>query len=129
LALKHGCSPRSSRYAGPDVIIASSTSGLTPTDLQRDMVAARRFLVAIRSTRSICCPWSNSWAARKTAPAAIDAAAEFSSSISRQSASRMTDRVQDAHLARYNIDEEFGGGVDGGGGGFAPAHEFDQGSR
>jgi carnitine 3-dehydrogenase len=32
-----------SRHAAPDVIIASSTSGLTPTDLQRDMVAPERF--------------------------------------------------------------------------------------
>ncbi|OYV32992.1 MAG: hypothetical protein B7Z80_25320, partial [Rhodospirillales bacterium 20-64-7] len=28
-----------SRHAAPDVIIASSTSGLMPSDLQRDMVA------------------------------------------------------------------------------------------
>src|ERR1700692_4829496 len=35
-----------SRCAPPDVIIASSTSGLIPTDLQRDMQAPERFLVA-----------------------------------------------------------------------------------
>src|ERR1700692_3141764 len=46
LALKQRMLAEVSRYAGPDVIIASSTSGLTPTDLQRDMVAPERFLVA-----------------------------------------------------------------------------------
>jgi carnitine 3-dehydrogenase len=35
-----------SRHAAADVIIASSTSGLMPSDLQRDMVAPERFLVA-----------------------------------------------------------------------------------
>jgi carnitine 3-dehydrogenase len=57
LALKQRMLAEVSRYAGPDVIIASSTSGLTPTDLQRDMVAPERFLVAHR--------WSSSWAARE----------------------------------------------------------------
>jgi carnitine 3-dehydrogenase len=37
---------KSAGTRGKDVIIASSTSGLTPTDLQRDMVAPERFLVA-----------------------------------------------------------------------------------
>ena len=35
-----------SRTARPDVIIASSTSGLMPTDLQQRMQAPERFLVA-----------------------------------------------------------------------------------
>ena len=39
LALKQRMLAEVSRHAGADVIIASSTSGLTPTDLQRDMVA------------------------------------------------------------------------------------------
>jgi carnitine 3-dehydrogenase len=34
-----------SRHAAADVIIASSTSGLMPSDLQRDMVAPERLLV------------------------------------------------------------------------------------
>ena len=46
LALKQRMLADISRHAGADVIIASSTSGLTPTDLQRDMVAPERFLVA-----------------------------------------------------------------------------------
>ena len=35
-----------SRHAPADVLIASSTSGLMPTDLQRDMQFPERFLVA-----------------------------------------------------------------------------------
>src|SRR5262249_9200551 len=35
-----------SRHAPADVVIASSTSGLMPSDLQRDMVAPERLLVA-----------------------------------------------------------------------------------
>src|ERR1700692_4925179 len=46
LALKQRMLAEVSRYAAPDVIIASSTSGLTPTDLQRDMVAPERLRVA-----------------------------------------------------------------------------------
>src|SRR5499427_8598263 len=34
-----------SRTAGTDVVIASSTSGLMPSELQRDMAAPERFLV------------------------------------------------------------------------------------
>src|ERR1700683_2009081 len=46
LPLKQRMLAEVSRHAAADVIIASSTSGLTPTDLQRDMVAPERFLVA-----------------------------------------------------------------------------------
>jgi carnitine 3-dehydrogenase len=46
LALKQRVLADVSRHAAADVIIASSTSGLMPSDLQRDMVAPERFLVA-----------------------------------------------------------------------------------
>jgi carnitine 3-dehydrogenase len=46
LALKQRVLADVSRDAPADVIIASSTSGLLPTDLQRDMVAPERFCVA-----------------------------------------------------------------------------------
>ncbi len=39
LPLKQRLLAEVSRHADPDVVIASSTSGLTPTDLQRDMIA------------------------------------------------------------------------------------------
>src|ERR1700726_4650941 len=35
-----------SRHAATELVIASSTSGLLPSDLQRDMVSPERFLVA-----------------------------------------------------------------------------------
>ena len=46
LALKQRVLADVSRHAAADVIIASSTSGLMPSDLQRDMVAPERLLVA-----------------------------------------------------------------------------------
>jgi carnitine 3-dehydrogenase len=46
LALKQKVLAEISRHAAQDVIIASSTSGLTPTDLQRDMQSPERFCVA-----------------------------------------------------------------------------------
>src|SRR3984957_14934473 len=81
-----------SRWAAPDVLIASSTSGLMPSDLQRDMQAPERFFVShpfnpvyllplgalgggagtpppprgfwlrIRSIRSFGCHWWSWWA-------------------------------------------------------------------
>src|SRR5208282_3910873 len=45
LELKQRMLAQVSRHAGAEVIISSSTSGLTPSDLQRDMVAPERFLV------------------------------------------------------------------------------------
>jgi carnitine 3-dehydrogenase len=44
LELKQRVLAEVSRHARPDVVIASSTSGLMPTDLQRDMEAPERFL-------------------------------------------------------------------------------------
>src|SRR6201986_2233190 len=46
LPLKQRMLAEVSRHTGADVIIASSTSGLMPTDLQRDMAGPERFLVA-----------------------------------------------------------------------------------
>src|SRR5262249_17145601 len=46
LELKQRVLAQVSRHAPADVLIASSTSGLMPSDLQRDMVAPERFLVA-----------------------------------------------------------------------------------
>src|SRR5579863_10110638 len=45
LALKQRVLAEVSRHAGPDVVIASSTSGLMASDLQRDMRAPERLLV------------------------------------------------------------------------------------
>src|SRR5476649_1530470 len=77
LPLKQRMLAEVSRYAGPDVIIASSTSGLTPTDLQRDMEAPERFLVAHPFNPVYLLPLVELVGGAKTAPAAIDAAADF----------------------------------------------------
>jgi hypothetical protein len=45
LPLKQRILAQVSRVAAPDVIIASSTSGLMPTDLQKDMTAPERLIV------------------------------------------------------------------------------------
>ncbi len=66
-----------SRHAAADVIIASSTSGLTPTDLQRDMVAPERFCVAHPFNPVYLLPLVELVGGEKTAPATIEAAAKF----------------------------------------------------
>jgi len=103
LALKQRMLAEVSRYAGPDVIIASSTSGLTPTDLQRDMVAPERFLVAHPFNPVYLLPLVELVGGAKTAPAAIDAAAEFfvyigmhALKVRREVPGHLTDRLQEA---------------------------------
>ena len=103
LALKQRMLAEVSRYAGPDVIIASSTSGLTPTDLQRDMVAPERFLVAHPFNPVYLLPLVELVGGAKTSPAAIDAAAEFfvyigmhALKVRREVPGHLTDRLQEA---------------------------------
>jgi carnitine 3-dehydrogenase len=103
LALKQRMLAEVSRYAGPDVIIASSTSGLTPTDLQRDMVAPERFLVAHPFNPVYLLPLVELVGGAKTAPAAVDAAAEFfvyigmhALKVRREVPGHLTDRLQEA---------------------------------
>src|ERR1700677_1370355 len=73
LALKQRMLADISRHAGTDVIIASSTSGLTPTDLQRDMVAPERFLVAHPFNPVYLLPLVELVPGARTAPRTIDA--------------------------------------------------------
>ena len=103
LPLKQRMLAEVSRYAGPDVIIASSTSGLTPTDLQRDMEAPERFLVAHPFNPVYLLPLVELVGGAKTAPAAIDAAAEFfvyigmhALKVRREVPGHLTDRLQEA---------------------------------
>ena len=103
LALKQRMLADVSRYAGPDVIIASSTSGLTPTDLQRDMVAPERFLVAHPFNPVYLLPLVELVGGARTAPATIDAAAEFfvyigmhALKVRREVPGHLTDRLQEA---------------------------------
>ena len=103
LTLKQSLLAEVSRYARADVIIASSTSGLTPTDLQRDMVAPERFLVAHPFNPVYLLPLVELVGGQKTAPATVEAAAEFFSFIGmhplevrREVPGHLTDRLQEA---------------------------------
>lgn len=103
LPLKQRMLAEVSRYAGPDVIIASSTSGLTPTDLQRDMIAPERFCVAHPFNPVYLLPLVELVGGDKTAPATIEAAAEFFTYIGmhalrvrREVPGHLTDRLQEA---------------------------------
>src|SRR5579871_6549207 len=66
-----------SRHAPPEVVIASSTSGLMPSDLQRDMNAPERFLVAHPFNPVYLLPLVELVGGGKTSAAALDAAARF----------------------------------------------------
>jgi carnitine 3-dehydrogenase len=103
LPLKQRMLAEVSRFAGADVIIASSTSGLTPTDLQRDMVAPERFLVAHPFNPVYLLPLVELVGGERTAPATIEAAARFFTYIGmhalkvrREVPGHLTDRLQEA---------------------------------
>jgi len=103
LPLKQRMLAEVSRYAAADVIIASSTSGLTPTDLQRDMVSPERFCVAHPFNPVYLLPLVELVGGEKTVQATIDAAAEFFKYIGmhplhvrREVPGHLTDRLQEA---------------------------------
>ena len=103
LALKQRVLAEASRHAGPDVVIASSTSGLMATDLQRDMTAPGRLLVGHPFNPVYLLPLVELVAGRQTAPAAVDAAARFYTDIGmhplrvrREVPGHLTDRLQEA---------------------------------
>ena len=103
LELKQRMLAQVSRHTSADVIIASSTSGLTPTDLQRDMVAPERFLVAHPFNPVYLLPLAELVGGTKTAPATIEAAAVFFKYIGmhalhvrREVPGHLTDRLQEA---------------------------------
>jgi carnitine 3-dehydrogenase len=103
LTLKQRMLAEVSGYASADVIIASSTSGLTPTDLQRDMVAPERFLVAHPFNPVYLLPLVELVGGAKTAPDTIEAAAQFFTYIGmhalkvrREVPGHLTDRLQEA---------------------------------
>jgi carnitine 3-dehydrogenase len=103
LPLKQRMLAEVSRHAGPDVIIASSTSGLTPTDLQRDMDAPERFCVAHPFNPVYLLPLVELVGGQKTVQSTIDAAAKFFTYIGmhplhvrREVPGHLTDRLQEA---------------------------------
>jgi len=92
-----------SRHAPADVVIASSTSGLMPSDLQRDMVAPERLLVAHPFNPVYLLPLVELVGGRETSTAALDAASRFFSYIGmhplrvrREVPGHLTDRLQEA---------------------------------
>jgi carnitine 3-dehydrogenase len=103
LPLKQRMLAEVSRHAAADVIIASSTSGLTPTDLQRDMVAPERFCVAHPFNPVYLLPLVELVGGEKTSQGTIDAAARFFTYIGmhplhvrREIPGHLTDRLQEA---------------------------------
>ena len=103
LPLKQRVLAEVSRHAAPDVIIASSTSGLMPTDLQRDMVAPERFLVAHPFNPVYLLPLVELVPGAKTSSAAVEASARFFTYIGmhalkvrREIPGHLTDRLQEA---------------------------------
>jgi carnitine 3-dehydrogenase len=103
LPLKQRMLAEVSRHAAADVIIASSTSGLTPTDLQRDMVAPERFCVAHPFNPVYLLPLVELVGGQKTVQDTIDAAAKFFTYIGmhplhvrREVPGHLTDRLQEA---------------------------------
>ena len=103
LPLKQRMLAEVSRHAPADVIIASSTSGLTPSDLQRDMAAPERFLVAHPFNPVYLLPLVELVGGHETSAAAIDAAATFLTYIGmhalrvrREVPGHLTDRLQEA---------------------------------
>lgn len=103
LALKQRVLADISRHAGADVIIASSTSGLTPTDLQRDMTAPERFLVAHPFNPVYLLPLVELVPGAKTAPQTVEDAAAFFTYIGMHALrvrhevpGHLTDRLQEA---------------------------------
>jgi carnitine 3-dehydrogenase len=103
LELKQRVLARASRAAPADVVIASSTSGLLPSDLQRDMQAPERLLVAHPFNPVYLLPLVELVGGRATAAATLDAAARFYTEIGmhplrvrREVPGHLTDRLQEA---------------------------------
>jgi carnitine 3-dehydrogenase len=103
LELKQRVLAEVSRVAPPDVLIASSTSGLMPTDLQRDMQAPERLLVGHPFNPVYLLPLVELVGGERTSAQALDAAADFyryigmhALRVRREVPGHLTDRLQEA---------------------------------
>jgi len=103
LELKQQVLAEVSRHAAADVIIASSTSGLLPTDLQRHLRSPQRFCVAHPFNPVYLLPLVELVGGQQTAPQTIEAARAFFSYIGmhplhvrREIPGHLTDRLQEA---------------------------------
>jgi carnitine 3-dehydrogenase len=81
LDLKRDLLARASRVAPPDVVFGSSTSGLLPTELQRDMDAPERLVVGHPFNPVYLLPLVEVCAGAATAPSAVDRAKEVYASV------------------------------------------------
>ena len=103
LPLKQRVLAEASRHAAADVVIASSTSGLMPSDLQRDMAAPERLIVGHPFNPVYLLPLVELVGGRATSAASIEAAARFYTYIGmhalkvrREVPGHLTDRLQEA---------------------------------
>jgi len=103
LELKQRVLAEVSRHAAADVVIASSTSGLMPSDLQRDMQAPERLLVGHPFNPVYLLPLVEIVGGAKTSAETIDAASRFYTAIGmhalkvrREIPGHLTDRLQEA---------------------------------
>src|SRR3984885_4856226 len=92
-----------SRVAPADVLIASSTSGLMPSDLQRDMVAPERLLVGHPFNPVYLLPLVELVGGHRTSAQSLEAAGEFYRYIGmhplrvrHEVPGHLTDRLQEA---------------------------------
>jgi carnitine 3-dehydrogenase / betainyl-CoA thioesterase len=103
LELKQRILAQVSRVAPADVVIASSTSGLLASDLQREMTAPERLLVGHPFNPVYLLPLVELVGGQRTSPAALDAAERFYREIGmhplrvrREVPGHLTDRLQEA---------------------------------
>jgi carnitine 3-dehydrogenase len=103
IELKQRVLAEASRHAPPDVLIASSTSGIMPSDLQRDMQAPERLLVGHPFNPVYLLPLVELVGGTRTSEATLDAAAIFYRYIGmhplrvrREIPGHLTDRLQEA---------------------------------
>ncbi|MBS0373049.1 MAG: carnitine 3-dehydrogenase [Proteobacteria bacterium] len=103
LPLKQRVLAEVSRHAPADVVIASSTSGLMPSDLQKDMVAPERLLVGHPFNPVYLLPLVELVGGAKTSDATIEAARRFYTYIGmhalkvrKEIPGHLTDRLQEA---------------------------------
>ena len=103
LQLKQRVLAEASRHAPPDVLIASSTSGIMPSDLQRDMQAPERLLVGHPFNPVYLLPLVELVGGTRTSEATLEAAAVFYRYIGmhplrvrREIPGHLTDRLQEA---------------------------------
>ena len=81
LDLKRGVLAEVDAAAHPGTVIASSTSGLLPSDLQRDLAHPGRMLVGHPFNPSTCSPLVEIVGGRATEPAAVERASEVYESV------------------------------------------------